>query len=181
MGMNDCPNDSCFSVIPNGEDFYVDKNDCEIQVDLVADKKKSIVIWGRVSDCHSKPIPGALIKLLKYMDSCSHELRGICHTYTDKEGYYQFDLPADAYGKYRVIVSKSAYGRERRVQLSSNPCNHHRQLKSDGLDCGKSYMSVHSDEKEDKDIFDINDIEDYEDVEDKGRYGRKKKNNVHYY
>lgn len=116
--------DSCSSIIPNGADLCVNKNDCEIKVDISVERIKSVVIWGHVLDCENRPVANALVKALKYINDRKNELEGICHTYTDCNGFYQFDLANCYEGRYRVAVSKCAYGNERKVNAENcRPCS----------------------------------------------------------
>lgn len=108
-----CESNSCYPFFSDGKDFYVNRNDCDIQVDITERKEKRIIIWGNVCDCCGQPIAHALIKLFRYERDCKNKLRGICHTFTDCNGYYQFDLPGNSHGKYRVVASKSSCGSER--------------------------------------------------------------------
>ncbi|GEM_PF-2251311 len=102
-----CQNDSCCSADASGKDFLISPDHCEVQVDIVTDRIRSVVIWGHVKDCRGHPINHALVKLLKYEIGCRRELREVCDTCTDCQGYYQFDLPCNSWGKYRIVVSKS--------------------------------------------------------------------------
>lgn len=113
MQNNSCHNDTCFSVISCGKDVNINSNDCEIQVDITAQRMKSVVVWGHVVDCHNNPIANALVKLLQYMDVCTGELRSVCYTYTDCKGFYQLDLASCNEGRYRIMVSKAACNDEK--------------------------------------------------------------------
>lgn len=118
---NNCHKETCVAIIPCGEDISIERSDCEVQADLCLSRRETVVIWGNVTDCQNNPVDGALVKLLKYADGCSGELQGICHTYTDCKGFYQFDVPRCTEGKYRVIASKAAMGRERAVRPCATP------------------------------------------------------------
>lgn len=104
--------DRCCTMELGSEDFVIGKDECEIRVDIVTERvRQVVVIWGYVKDCGGCPVSGALVKLQQH--GCRpQELRGIAHTFTDCKGYYQFDLMGDCGGKFRVVASKSACGRE---------------------------------------------------------------------
>lgn len=111
---NNCFTPNCYSsVIPSGTDVYINKNDCEVKADITVNRIKNIVVWGYVRDCKGYPIEEAFVNLLKYENSYNNELKAISHTYTDCNGFYQFDLPSTCEGRYRVNVNKCSYGNER--------------------------------------------------------------------
>lgn len=102
-----CSQPSCSSVLPHGEDVYVSGKECDIKVDISVDQVRSIVIWGHVIDCRRCPVPNALVNLMRYTDRCSGKLEEVCHTYTDQNGFYQFDLRDGCTGYYRILITKS--------------------------------------------------------------------------
>lgn len=93
--------DECSS-ISNTKNFYVNKKDCDIHVDIVIEDKKKLPIWGYVLDCKKRPIKSALVKLFKYSANCNLDF--VAKTYTDCKGLYKFTIPADSFGKYIVSV-----------------------------------------------------------------------------
>lgn len=98
----------CTTILPGGTDLCVDRNDCKVRADITLDRVRSVIIWGTVKDCTGMVIPNALVKLLRYTGECGCELKEICRTHTDCQGYYQFDLEQGCEGRYRVLVSSCA-------------------------------------------------------------------------
>lgn len=96
----------CSSIIPNGVDVCVDSCDCKVRADVTVERVKNVMIWGYVTDCLNKPVSNALVRLMKYQRGCNSNLQDICHTYTDCNGYYQFDLEQNCEGRYRVVVTQ---------------------------------------------------------------------------
>lgn len=124
---------TCYTGIPTGVDICVQKNDCKIRADLKANCKKNVLIWGYVCDCNNKPIEGTLVHLLQYIGSCTNDVRPVCQVYTDCKGYYQFDLPANSEGEYRVVVSPT------RCNPSRTPRNYSYESSRDYVPSGCSY------------------------------------------
>lgn len=101
---------------------------CEIRVDLEVQKRRSIRIWGQITDCKGDPVKCALVKLVKERHrDCKGRYEGVAHGVTDCLGFYQFDvcIPDDYDAcKYRVFVSKQATGDEIRLDYAEcDPCH----------------------------------------------------------
>lgn len=107
MDREDCvmEHSKCEVLVPDGKDFCIEKDDCEKQVDICLKKRKNVSIFGYVCDCKDRPVKDAMVRLYQYEDY--DMLREICHTYTDCDGYYQFNLRGNYEGKYHVFVSES--------------------------------------------------------------------------
>lgn len=100
---------------------------CEIRADITVKKQRTIRIWGQVKDCNGKPVPCALVKLVKEVQKCNRrEFEGVAHGVTDCLGFYQFDICIpDCYEKtrYRVLASKPATGKDLIIrELECEPC-----------------------------------------------------------
>lgn len=77
----------------------------EIKVDSIVKEFDTIRIWGQVKNCGGQPIPKMLLMLLH--SNCG-KYRGIAHTISDCQGFYQFDLcEKSAAGQYKVIVGRA--------------------------------------------------------------------------
>ena len=119
------------STIITGNSLDLDVNYCEseIRADVVVSEFNSVRLWGQVLNCDGIPIPNALVKLLK-VECCGKNInyKGIAHTISDCEGFYQFELcgNGDENDCYKLLVSKAAYGPERIIPISPkdtcNPC-----------------------------------------------------------
>lgn len=108
----------------------IDKNisACEVRVDIEVKRKRTIRIWGQITDCEGKPVKCAMVKLIKEVIECGKKkYEGIAHGITDCLGFYQFDIciPESCHSqKFRVLVSKQAIGEEIIVEgTKCNPCN----------------------------------------------------------
>lgn len=89
-----------------GKDIFIGKNDCEINVNITTENLEGAVIWGYVQDTCNRHVKHAKITLLKYIGKCRSDLKPICHTFTDANGFYKFKLPVGSCGRHRVVVSK---------------------------------------------------------------------------
>lgn len=100
-----CCGEPCTDILHGGTDVCVGRNDCDVQANITVDRARSVMIWGVVTDCTGTPVSGALVRLLRYSGECGAELREVCRTCTNCQGYYQFDLERGCEGRYRVAVS----------------------------------------------------------------------------
>lgn len=98
----------CTTILPGGTDICIERNDCKVRADITLERVRSVIIWGTVKDCTGMFVPNALVKLLRYTGECGSELKEVCRTHTDCQGYYQFDLEQGCEGRYRVLVSSCA-------------------------------------------------------------------------
>lgn len=110
----------------NSLDINVDYCEPEIRSDIVMPEHKSVRLWGRVINHKGDPVENALVKLLGvecYDDQIYY--RGIAHTISDYEGFYQFDLSdyEDKYSNYKLLVNKAVYDLEKVTPLESNNCD----------------------------------------------------------
>ena len=96
-------NSKCEIFLPNGTDICLDKNDCEKKVNIALDKMKTVNISGYVFDCNDNPLEKAIVRLYEYVD-CGN-LKAVCYTLTNCEGFYEFNLKGDFVGKYHISVS----------------------------------------------------------------------------
>lgn len=126
------PNCNCsgkFSIV-SGNSLDIDVKGCEseIRADIVVSSYDSIRLWGRIIDCNGEPIANALIKLVKVV-CCgnSKDYKGIAHTISDCEGFYQFEICTDPCDLdkdcYKLLVSKAAYGPERIIPTTGGNCD----------------------------------------------------------
>lgn len=120
---NDC-NCNCLPecTVFNGNSVDIDINthDCEIRADVVVSEYQAIRLWGRVLNCDGKPVANALIKLIKV--DCNG-YKGVAHTVSDCDGFYQFELyNCDKVYNYKLLVSKATYGSEKVVPIIFNDC-----------------------------------------------------------
>lgn len=111
-----CCGDPCSAMLHGAADLCVGRNDCKVQADITMDRAHGVVVWGIVTDCTGAPVPNALVRLLRYTGECGPELRELCRTCTDCQGYYQFDLERGCEGRYRVAVSSCPPCGERRAE-----------------------------------------------------------------
>ncbi|MEG0857417.1 MAG: hypothetical protein RSG52_13160 [Terrisporobacter sp.] len=124
---NNC-NCSSESTVAVGNSLEVDVNYCESEVraDVVVSEYNSVRLWGRILNCDGRAVSNALVKLLK-VEHCGKEVtyKGISHTISDCEGFYQFELCGNHDEKdcYKILVSKSANGPERIIPLSKGSCD----------------------------------------------------------
>ena len=116
------------STIVTGNSLDVDVNYCEseIRADIVVSEFNSVRLWGQIINCDGNPIPNALIKLLK-VECCGKHVtyKGVAHTISDCEGFYQFELCSNNEKNdcYKLLVSKAAYGPERIIPVSKGNCD----------------------------------------------------------
>lgn len=118
--------------VASGNSLDLDVNYCEseIRADVVVSEYNSVRLWGRIVNCKGKPVPNALVKLLKVeYDGKYVSYKGIAHTVSDCEGFYQFELCGSEEDHrdncYKIVVSKAAYGQERVIHSNGNcdPCD----------------------------------------------------------
>jgi hypothetical protein len=128
--MKNYPNHDCDCNIASGNSLDLDINHCEseIRADIVVSEHNSVRLWGRILNCEGQPVSNALVKLLKvecYNDQILY--KGIAHTISDCDGFYQFELCSQDCDKkeccYKIIVSKAAYGSERVIPITGGNCN----------------------------------------------------------
>lgn len=108
----------------NSVDINMDNSECEIRADVVLSEYKAVRLWGRVVNCEGNPIENALIKLVEIECDCNHEYyKGIAHTTSDCDGFYQFELcNYDKNSKYKLLVNKVAYGDNAMIPIELNEC-----------------------------------------------------------
>ncbi len=122
-----CKKDPCEHIEGNVVEVDVKKDDCEIRSDIQVDRRNTVRLWGQVKDCNNYPVKCALVKLVKIVYKNNVPcFEGVAHTVTDCMGFYQFDICSPyKEEKFKVIVSKPAIGRERKVNNEKcNPCKH---------------------------------------------------------
>ncbi|MEG0013677.1 MAG: hypothetical protein RR324_02360 [Cellulosilyticaceae bacterium] len=111
------------TVIGNSMDIDIDPYHChsEIRIDVTVSEFTSVRLWGQILNCNGMPVPNALVKLVKISgDSCDKNYKGIAHTTSDCEGFYQFDIYSDEHAWYKILVGKSNTGKEIIVSSSSH-------------------------------------------------------------
>ncbi|MGL4913488.1 MAG: hypothetical protein ACRC3Y_13775 [Romboutsia sp.] len=143
---NNCTCSSETTVV-SGNSLEVDVNYCEseIRADVVVEEYSSVRLWGQIVNCDGKPISNALIKLLK-VELCGKHVtyRGVSHTISDCEGFYQFELCGnnEDHECYKLLVSKAACGPEKIVPISNvscNPCEQCEPTITPPLECYEPY------------------------------------------
>lgn len=140
---------SCDYTVVSGNSLDVDVNYCEseIRADIVVSEYSSVRLWGRIVNCDGKPIANALIKLLQVECHANKEYyKGIAHTVSDCDGFYQFELCACAEkvdsSCYKILVSKAAYGPERILPVTGGNCNVCDPCEENGFDPCKEYPPI---------------------------------------
>lgn len=103
-GVN-CEREVCERIGPNSSDVWIHEDDCNVRADVKVDKTRTTLLWGYVTGCTDGPVEDATVTLLRSKNGCRFEK--ICHTHTDSTGYYQFELPCDMKGSFRVVVTKT--------------------------------------------------------------------------
>lgn len=102
-----CKKKSRISIIPKSVNLNINRNDCDIQMDISVERIKNTTVWGYVTDCENKPVPGVLVRLMKCIKCCTN-LQNVCFTYTNCEGFYKFELQKNVEGDYVILLSKCA-------------------------------------------------------------------------
>lgn len=133
-------NNSCMGTqgMSTGNSIDIDLNQCEqvgeVKADIVLNTNSNencnvVRLWGQIKDCNGCPVSNALLKLVK-VELCKGrcEYRGIAHTVSDCQGFYQFDLCyCDGNENYKILVSRANTGGEELVLLTGdgncNVCN----------------------------------------------------------
>lgn len=136
----DCDNSwNCTVFNGNSVDINMNNSECEIRADVVLSEYKAVRLWGRVVNCEGKPIENALIKLIKIEYDCNHEYyKGIAHTTSDCEGFYQFELcNYDDKSKYKLLVNKVTYGSDTIIPIELNECSPCEEPNPCNTDCYK--------------------------------------------
>ena len=154
----------CDYTLVSGNSLDMDINYCEseIRADIVVHEYKSLRLWGRIINCDGEPVANALIKLLKVVyQGGYYTYKGIAHTVSDCDGFYQFELTScdddDEETCYKILVSKACYGPERMVPINNSncdpcddqmnqPCNNN----YDSCDCYNDYDHIVIRNKNDK-------------------------------
>lgn len=108
----------------------VDEINADIKLNTNMNNNCNVVrLWGQVKDCNGCPIPNALLKLIKVEEYCGKcQYKGVAHTVSDCEGFYQFDLCyCDGNECYKILVSRTNSGGEELVLITGdgncNVCN----------------------------------------------------------
>lgn len=132
---NSCMGTQGFST---GNSIDIDINQCEqvgeVKADIVLNTNSNdncnvVRLWGQIKDCNGYPIPNTLLKLIKVEMNCGKcEYRGIAHTVSDCQGFYQFDLCyCDGNENYKILASRTNTGGDELVLLTEdgncNVCN----------------------------------------------------------
>lgn len=113
-------------VLGNSIDIVVEQCDpvVEIRADVRVEEFLSKRLWGQILNCKGEPVSNTLIKLAKV--ECTHgkkQYKGIAHTVTDCEGFYQFDVCAEEDACYKIIVNKAITGPEAIIETGGGNCN----------------------------------------------------------
>lgn len=124
--------------VSTGNSIDIDINKCEQGGEVKADimlntdinnECKVVRLWGQIKDCNGYAVPNALLKLVKVEKyKGKYEYKGIAHTVSDCEGFYQFDLCyCDGSENYKILVSRTSSGTDELVLLTGdgnyNVCN----------------------------------------------------------
>lgn len=112
-------------IIGNSVEFNIDPNSCtaEIQANVTICEFRSVRIWGQILNDCQEPVPNALVKLVKLIQTESDtQYQGIAHTVSDCDGFYQFDICSNENAWYKLLVGKSNTGKEIIIPDNSNCC-----------------------------------------------------------
>lgn len=101
----DCEKEICDCIGPNSSELWIHEDDCNIRSDIKVDKTRTTLLWGYVTDSMDMPVEDATVTLHQLKNGYRGEK--ICHTHTDCNGYYQFELSCDTRGSFRVIATKN--------------------------------------------------------------------------
>lgn len=101
----DCEKEACSCIGPSSSELWIHEDDCNIQSDIKVDTTRTTLLWGYVTDPMDMPVEDATVTLHQLGSGCRGEK--ICHTHTDCNGYYQFELPCDIKGNFRVVATKN--------------------------------------------------------------------------
>lgn len=95
-------------IVGNSDTFNILENNCDLKVDIIAKKHFGIRIWGQIKDCNNKPIPEALVKLIKPMlYNNKIEYKSLAHCISDDDGFYQFEIDSqEDDSAFKIIASK---------------------------------------------------------------------------
>lgn len=126
--MNSCNCENSNVVVGNSVDIDMkDKHLCgssEIRSDIVVEEFNAKRVWGQVVNCNGCPVANCLVKLVKIVcENGKNYYRGIAHTITNCEGFYQFDVCSDDCSCYKIIVNKSTTGDEVTIDNKYGNCN----------------------------------------------------------
>jgi hypothetical protein len=116
----------CDTIKGNDADIELKDSDCEVRADITVAKKHCVRVWGQIKDCDDKPVKDALVKLLQVcFDHGKIQYKGIAHTISDCNGFYQFDICVnDEHIKYKIIAGKATEGNDRVIERNiCNPCD----------------------------------------------------------
>lgn len=96
-------------VVGNSNTFNISEENCDMKVDVIANKHYGARIWGQIKDDKNNIIKGALVKLVKtYYENNCIEYANVANCISDDEGFYQFEVEfSDDDSAYKIIVSKS--------------------------------------------------------------------------
>lgn len=101
----DCEREVCDRVGPGSSEVWIHEDDCNVQADIKAEQTRTTLLWGYVTDCTDTPVEDATVTLLRMRNG--YRCEKMCHTHTDCTGYYQFELPCDMRGCFRVVATKN--------------------------------------------------------------------------
>lgn len=131
-------------VIGNSIDININPHNCnsEIRTDVVVSELTAVRLWGQIVNCEGIPVPNAMIKLVKIIeDEYGKSYKGIAHTLSDCEGFYQFNICSDENGWYKILVGKSNTGKEIIVSSSNQNCPSYQSEPSSQSDRAPYYPS----------------------------------------
>lgn len=112
-------------VIGNSIDININPSisSSEIRADVKVGEYTAIRLWGQIVNMNNHPVPNALVKLVRIIDSQpSPQYVGVAHTTSDCEGFYQFDIYSNENAWYKVLVGKSNTGKEIIIDDANGAC-----------------------------------------------------------
>lgn len=101
----DCEKVTCDNIEPGGCDIWIHEDECNVRADINVERTRTTLLWGYVTDSMDMPVEGVTVTLQRLKNG--YRCEKICHTHTDCRGYYQFELPWDMKGNFRVVATKT--------------------------------------------------------------------------
>lgn len=88
--------------------FCTSNAEKNMHIDLYECLPRGPIIWGNVYDNNGLPMKDSQVYLVKWDENYSSQFNVIFQTKTDRNGYYELELPVHYKKKYRIIVNSAA-------------------------------------------------------------------------